>query len=354
MFAPWLDPRYSNPAKHGELRWVVSDEDGHDKWVDGPDVKIPSGRFKDDGSPKYLIPKSRTFIPGRLEDNPFLKDTGYASDLDALPEPFRTAYRDGNFFAAREDDADQLIPTDWVQRAQGRWLSEPPYGVPQCAIGVDAARKKDKTVLAPRHDGWFSQLIAVPGSETPHGSDVAALVMKHRRHDSVVIFDCGETNGAQAYAHCKENGIDVRSHIGMDKSIRRTAEKQLKFFNKRSEIWWRFREALDPGQDGGSPIDLPDDPEILSDLTAPHWELSPNGIKVTPKKDVIALLGRSPDKGDAITMSWSAGPKAITHLGEWRPDQRVGNIRYGYGGGGSRRQPAVNMGSRHRHGHRRR
>jgi hypothetical protein len=37
MFAPWLDPNYHNPAKPGELRWVVSDEEGKDEWVNGPD-----------------------------------------------------------------------------------------------------------------------------------------------------------------------------------------------------------------------------------------------------------------------------------------------------------------------------
>ena len=348
MFAPWLDSRYENPAKPGELRYCVTIDDemggSLDRWVEGPHVKIESGRSKDDGSPIYLIPMSRTFIPGTLTDNPFLADTGYAAQLDALPEPLRSAIRDGDFMAARVDDANQLIPTEWVRRAQARWRGEPPYGVPQCAIGVDAARKKDQTVLAIRHDGWYQPMVAVPGLKTPHGSDVAALVMKHRRNEAVVILDCGETNGAQAFAHLQENGIEVRSHIGMDPSVRRTAEKQLKFFNKRSEVLWRFREALDPGQDGGSPIALPDDPELVSDLTAPHWELTPNGIKATTKADVIKMLGRSPDRGDAVVIAWSAGPKMITHFDEWRPDQRVGNIGRRRG----KRNLVVNMGPRRR------
>jgi hypothetical protein len=35
MFAPWLDPQYAHPAKPGELRWVISDDDGNDSWVEG-------------------------------------------------------------------------------------------------------------------------------------------------------------------------------------------------------------------------------------------------------------------------------------------------------------------------------
>jgi hypothetical protein len=81
MFAPWLDSRYPKPAKPGELRYCVSDEDGQDFWVDGPDAKIDSGRRNADGSVRYLIPMSRTFIPGTLADNPFYADTGYAAQL---------------------------------------------------------------------------------------------------------------------------------------------------------------------------------------------------------------------------------------------------------------------------------
>lgn len=345
MFAPWLDPRYENPAKPGELRWCVTMSDEHrswDLWVDGPDVKIESGRYEDDGSPIYLIPQSRTFIPGRLKDNPFLSRTGYAAQLDALQEPLRSAIRDGNFMAARKDDPDQVIPTDWIRAAQNRWNDaggQPPAGVPMCAIGVDCARSKDQTVLAPRYDGFFPELTAVKGSETPHGRDVAALVLRIRRHNAVPVIDVGETNGAEAFAHLEDNGISCERHLGVDQSVARTKDKHLKFFNKRAEVYWKFREALDPEQDGGSPIMLPDDPMLVSDLTAPHWELTPNGIKITPKKELVKELGRSPDKGDAVVQAWSSGARAVTHLGLWREDQRSGNFS-------GKRRPAINMGPR--------
>lgn len=336
MFAPWLDDRHPNPAKPGELRWVVSDEDGLDFWVDGPDPVEIAGRMR--------TPMSRTFIPGRMVDNPFLRDTNYAAVLDGLQEPLRSALRDGNFMAARQDDPQQVIPTDWIRKAQERWESSPPAGVPQCAIGVDAARVRDETVLAIRYDGWYAPLRTWKGEQTPHGRDIAALVLKERKHDSIVIIDCGETNGAQAYAHLQENGIQVKSHIGMDKSVRSTEEKKLKFFNKRSEVYWRFREALDPNREGGSPIMLPDDQMLVSDLTAAHWELTPQGIKITPKKELVKALGRSPDRGDAVVMAWSDGPKAITHATDWRyrDEQVSGTLAE------RRRRPAINMGPRRR------
>ncbi len=346
MFAPWLDTNYPNPAQSGELRWVVTlvDEanNSFDHWIDGPDVKILSGRTNADGSPKYLKPKSRTFIPGKLEDNPFLAEDGdYAATLDALQEPLRSAIRDGNFMAARKDEPDQLIASDWVWAAHNRWTPEPPIGVPMCSIGVDAARSKDKTVLAPRYDGYYPLLIKVPGKQTPHGRDVAALVIKHRRHGAIPVIDCGEMNGAEAYAHLEENGIECFRHVGMDKTTARTKDKHLKFSNKRAEVYWKFMEALDPEQDGGSPIALPDDPELRSDLTALRWELTPNGIKVTPKKDIVAELGRSTDCGDAVVQAWASGDKSVARMQDWRPDQRGGKI-------GGKRRPQVNLGPRMR------
>jgi hypothetical protein len=43
-------------------------------------------------------------------------------------------------------------------------------------------------------------------------------------------------------------------------------------------MWWRLRESLDP--DNGDELMLPPDPEVLADLTAPQYEVTPSGIKV--------------------------------------------------------------------------
>jgi hypothetical protein len=42
----------------------------------------------------------------------------------------------------------------------------------------------------------------------------------------------------------------------------------LKFYNARAEAWWKFREELNPDREGGAELALPDDPELLADLTA--------------------------------------------------------------------------------------
>jgi hypothetical protein len=85
---------------------------------------------------------------------------------------------------------------------------------------------------------------------------------------------------------------------------------------------------LDPGQPGGSPIALPpDDAELVADLTAPTFEVVPNGIKVESKQDVCERLGRSTDKGDAVQLAWSTQGKdyrdALTSLEMGRPGRQL-------------------------------
>ena len=88
---------------------------------------------------------------------------------------------------------------------------------------------------------------------------------------------------------------------------------------------------------------LPPDPELVADLTAPRFEITSNGIKITPKDVLVKNLGRSPDKGDAVVMAWSEGhipTSAVEEAG--RPDQYT----TGYGRSNGMK---VNLGPRRQH-----
>ena len=305
FFRPWLDPAYDKPAKPGELRWCVTDPDGRDMWVDGPDpVQFP-------GRKEPSLPKSRTFIPGKLTDNPYLKNSGYAATLDSLPEPLRSALRDGNFMLARKDDARQVIPSEWVKQAMSRWNTHRPAGVPMSAMGVDVScGGEDNTVIAMRYDGWFDKLVTVPGKKIKDGRDVAGIVLSHRRNNATVVMDMGGGYGGSPKEHLEENGIDVYPYKGNTTSDGKSRER-MGFSNTRTEAYWKFREALDPAQHGGSTISLPDDPQLLAELTAPTFDLVSKGYKIETKEDVCTKLGRSPDKADAVVMAWFKGPRGV-------------------------------------------
>lgn len=317
-FAPWLDIQHHDPARPGELRWGVM-LNGEIDWKDGPGSSLYPG----EPEPRQHL--SFTFIPAALADNPFRNTPEYRAKLNSLPEPLRSQLLYGDFTAGAEDSQNQSIPTDWVKQAMSRWRPQPPVGVPMCAIGVDVAQGgTDQTVMAMRHDGWYAPLQAVPGAETPSGTDVAGRVLSRRHDGAKVIVDLGGGWGGDALKHLTANigPENVTGYMGVKVSVRRTRDNQLRFKNIRTEAYWRFREALDPYQQGGSPIALPDDRELLADLTAPTYRtVSERGgmaIALESKEDLVKRLGRSPDKGDAVVMAWFSGAKAVTDLNEWK------------------------------------
>ena len=309
---PKIDPKYPNPAKPGELRWVISDADGHDLWVDGPDAVEING--------KMVRPTSRTYIPASVKDNPFYAETDYERQLDAMPEPYRSILL-GGFKTTFKDQPNQIIPTAWVIEAQKRWTPRPPENVPMCCIGADASGGgTDPMVLAIRHDGWYAPMIEIPAKEIPmdrSGSYCGGQVVSFRRDRALVVVDLGGGYGGPMYENLKANDIEVYGYKGAEKSTRRSRDGNLHFTNKRSSALWTFREALDPNQPGGSPIALPPDSELMADLTAPTFEPTSNGIKAESKEDVCARLGRSTNKGDAVMMAWYQGPKEINSALEW-------------------------------------
>lgn len=302
-WAPWLDKTHPNPAKPGELRWFTTIS-GEDVEVDGPGPYIINDR--------PVTARSRTFIPAQLEDNPDLMDTGYAAVIEAMPEPLRTMMRTGRFDVSQADDQFQVIPTAWVLAAQERWTANGGAAYAMTAVGVDVAQGGiDNTVLAPRYGGWYAPLIVEKGINTPDGSSVASLVVKHRRGNAAIIIDVGGGYGGSAMERMKDNGLSVSPYNGANASTAKTKDGQLNFVNKRAEVYWKFREELDPDQEGGSVVCLPPDAELRADLCAPRWKLTPRGIQIEEKADIKKRIGRSPDRGDAVVMALSEGNKAV-------------------------------------------
>jgi N-acetylmuramoyl-L-alanine amidase len=300
-FAPWLDPLFPNPAASGELRWaiVVANET---EWVDGP------GKYMRAGEEYEAM--SRTFIPASLNDNPYLRDTGYRAKLQQLPEPLRSQLLHGDFLAGREDDEWQVIPSSWVRAAQARWPGEPKSRMK--AIAIDPAQGgPDKTAISRLHEGnHFASIESRPGAETPDGPSVAALILKLRRDNAAIGIDMTGGWGGSARDHLKTNNeisavpiVFSAAGDGTDKDTR------LEYANLRAKMYWEFRTALDP--DGGEDIKLPPGDKLPAQLTAGTWKERSGKILIESKDDIKKRLGVSPDEADAVVMAWYIRDRAI-------------------------------------------
>jgi hypothetical protein len=352
FFGPWIDKKHKlYPTPPGVLRWCAMLPDGRggakDQWVaDGRKFVLKDGapcyEFDPDAhAPEDIIqPKSRTFIPARLTDNPYYMATGYMSTLQSLPEPLRSQMLYGDFQAGISDDVWQVIPTAWVEAAQARWKPRAPRGE-MMGLGADVARGgKDNTAIATRHKTeqnslWFDKPHLHPGTETPDGPTVAGLVVKELRDHAPIMIDVIGV-GASPYDTLNGMGVQVlgvnvsEAANGTDKSGR------LKFFNLRSMLWWRMREALDPANDTG--IALPPDDQLRKELCTPKWSVSGFTVKVESREDIIKRLGSSPDMATAFILALMDVPKlhalraanAINEVLDYDPVNRAGRPGPGY------------------------
>ena len=72
----------------------------------------------------------------------------------------------------------------------------------------------------------------------------------------------------------------------------------------RDQLWWAGREWLrsDPG------AMLPPDRELLEELTTATYSTKGGVIKVMAKETMRELLRRSPDKADALLLTFAPAP----------------------------------------------
>ena len=282
-FLPWLAYLYpdifshSNPAEPGELRWYAT--------IDGIETECKNGDTFDHNS-ELIKPLSRTFIPAKLEDNPYLNDTNYRSVLQSLPEPLRSQMLYGNFGLTIEDDIWQVIPTHLIQAAMNRWQPND-NKVKLTALGCDIARGgKDATVIAKRYGNWWDEIISIPGAETYDGPTAATIIEQQIKDDCICNIDIIGW-GASAYDivkvyHQNTNGVNVAAKgIGTDRS------GKYGFVNKRAELHWRFREMLEDDPD----IAIPNNAKLKKDLSSARYKITTRGIQIESKDEIKKRLG---------------------------------------------------------------
>lgn len=328
MFAPWLDPKYPFPANPGELRWVVSDAEGKDEWVNGPDdVRVVGS--------KVIRPTSRSYIPASVRDNPYYAATDYERQLDALPEPYRSLLMGG--FRATFKDADfQVIPTAWIEAAQARWKPDGGKAFAMTAMAIDPADGgRDEQVIAARYGGWYAPFVANKGPETADPSQAFGHIMATRRDGAPVVVGAGGGYGGKIILRLKDNGIPYVAFNEAGRSPKRSKGSNIPYANLRADALFTLRDELDPDQEGGSAICLPPDPELKADLAGPCYDahaLQVRGVyQIESKEDLRKRLGRSTGKGDACAMCLSGGNAAVKRaLRGSAPLQATANMGYSH------------------------
>ena len=192
-----------------------------------------------------------------------------------------------------------LIPLSWIEQGIERQKTNREslvYG--ELVYGIDVAEfGRDSSLIVKRQGGYFKKplrFVKLPIMEFT-GKIVNERGSEKIPVSTMFIDSIGVGTGVEG--RLSELGVDTFRVIGGGKS-----SDPSKYYNIRSEMYWRLREALNP--EGENPIGLPDDDELLEELANTTYSISSDGkIKLDSKEDIKHKIGRSPDLADAVAMT---------------------------------------------------
>ncbi len=218
-----------------------------------------------------------------------------------------------------DEAEDALISMAWCVAAAKRW-ADPLLREGPPALGVDVADTTtgDEAAIA---DWEGACCLEVTSWHIKEDAEEVAEEVYRRATDPDRPIDpkhIGLDNvgvGASAYNRLARLGLRVRKmstitrvipmmlpappepedeEEGAEATKLRAVVESERYDHPRSQIWWRFREDLRLGY-----IALPDDPDLFRQLCVPTYTKKAGRICVQSKEEIVKLLGRSPDKGDA-------------------------------------------------------
>ena len=199
------------------------------------------------------------------------------------------AYRIGVLGLPPLSDSEALIPFDWIQDAINRDLEPQPDDA--YLAGLDVGGGGDKSVIVIRQSGSIQRIATYNEADTMKTVEWAAAIIRQEDISCTAVDIIGLGKGV--FDRMKQIGImvkpaDSRGRPGSDR-----------FLNVRAEMYWKLREQFE-----NKTISIPDDPELINELSAIKSEFSGNRIKIRDKKEIRKEYGFSPDRSDALAMSY--------------------------------------------------
>jgi len=182
---------------------------------------------------------------------------------------------------------------------------------PITCFGLDVARSKsgdDSCLTAGNDAGVVKQHRWKDDSNVRHVKRILKIAKEHhganlRDGNYPVCIDMGGGYGGGVADRLRELGVWV---IEMHPSGSATTSPI--YANARAEWYLLLSRRLDPSDNWqGFPFAIPDDSNLVDELTAPVKILKPNGRYQLESKETIAKrLGRSPDSGDSLVCFFRA------------------------------------------------
>ena len=186
-----------------------------------------------------------------------------------------------------------LLGPDDVRESMGRAYKPGMFDYAAVIVGVDVARQGDDSSCIARRQGQVVfplRPMRVPDT-TLVGHQVGLYCVQNEADACFVDATGGYGAGViDTMRSTNHDAIEVYFNGS-------ASDKQ--YFNKRAEMYFELAKWV---KAGGS---LPDDPELLEELCAVTYRFQGDKFRLDEKDDVKELIGRSPDKADAVALTFA-------------------------------------------------
>jgi len=185
----------------------------------------------------------------------------------------------------------QLISTDAVDKAMSFEAEGWEY-MPKL-MGVDVARfGENSSAICMRQGRRVFDVEVLPKMDLMQTAHHVAEAIKRER--PLQVFVDGSGMGAGVVDRLRQLNFPVVDVNGGNASL------NARFLNKRAEMWWEMKEFIE------GLCELPKDQKLKEELTCVEYDYTDKGrIRLDRKSDIMEQYGFSPDRADALALTFS-------------------------------------------------
>jgi len=281
----WIEEAHNLSKEQWEILEPTIRKDGSEFWI------IFNPQIRTDfvyknfilNTPDYAITRKINY-----DENPFLSET-MMQLIESKKLENEDDYRHIYLGEPRNDNVNSLFDYKTIDRAMNRNADTSGSTI----LGVDVARfGDDSTVIVTRQGLQVTDIEMRQQLSTTETASWVANKTNSIQSDGTIIDTIGV--GAGVYDQLTQQGFYcIEGNFGY------AADDKNRFINKRAECYFRLSEALKKG------LALPQDDALVEELVSVTYEYNEAGkIKITSKDKIKENLGRSPDKADALALTF--------------------------------------------------
>lgn len=187
-------------------------------------------------------------------------------------------------------DEETLINWEWVMAA----IDKPLELLPETPLvqAVDCGAGGDKSIIASRRGNMIYPFKRKSTRDSNELVNWIGANMDIEMPDTIRVDTIGIGWAVEGALRDKKGSMVEAA------DVRRRADNDDRFINKRAEMYWNLRDLFEKGS-----LSIPDDPELKEQLGAIKYEITAQGkIQIIEKKKIKAEIGHSPDELDAMAI----------------------------------------------------